>query len=71
MLRKDTVLLANGHVINDKIVIDNMNYSFFWKGVCKSSEQNLEVTENIEVLLLTLDEVRKLLESCKIIEGIR
>lgn len=49
----------------------NMNYTFLAKGVRKSSEQNLEVTENIEVQLLTLNEVRKLLESYQIIEGIQ
>ena len=49
----------------------NMNYTFLAKGVRKESEQDLEVTENIEVLLLSIDDVKKLLESCKIIEGIQ
>lgn len=49
----------------------NMNYTFLAKGVHKASNQNLEVTENIEVLLLDTDEVRNLLETNQIIEGIQ
>lgn len=49
----------------------NRNYTFLAKGVHKSSNQNLEITENIEVLLLSIDEVKTLLQSNQIIEGIQ
>lgn len=49
----------------------NRNYTFLAKGVRKSSNQNLEITENIEVLLLSIDEVKSLLKSNQIIEGIQ
>lgn len=49
----------------------NLNYTFIAKGVRKATNQNLEVTENIEVLLLSIDELKKLLKSCQIIEGIQ
>ena len=51
--------------------MNNTNYTFLAKGVRKISAQNTEVTENIEVLLLTLEEVRNLLESNFIVEGIQ
>lgn len=49
----------------------NLNFTFLAKGVRKATEQNLEVTENIEVLLLSKENVRKLLDSSLIIEGIQ
>lgn len=49
----------------------NKNYTFLAKGVRKSTNQNLEITENIEVMLLSLDVVKNLLQSCKIAEGIQ
>lgn len=49
----------------------NKNYTFLAKGVRKSTDQNLEITENIEVMLLSLDEVKVLLQSCQIAEGIQ
>lgn len=49
----------------------NMNFTFLAKGVRKAKEQNLEVTENIEVLFLSIEDVKKLLESSQIIEGIQ
>ncbi len=49
----------------------NMNFTFLAKGVYKSSHQNLEETENIEVVLLTLDKVKELLFSFQIKEGIQ
>lgn len=49
----------------------NMNYTFLAKGVRKEKEQNLEVTENIEVLFLSIEEVKKLLLSSQVIEGIQ
>ena len=48
-----------------------MNFTFLAKGVRKATEQNLEVTENIEVLLLSIEEVKDLLMSSQIIEGIQ
>ena len=49
----------------------NMNFTFLAKGVRKATAQNLEVTENIEVLLFSIEEVKNLLETNKIIEGIQ
>lgn len=49
----------------------NMNYTFLAKGVRKEKEQKLEVTENIEVLFLSIEEVKKLLLSSQVIEGIQ
>ena len=49
----------------------NKNYTFLAKGVRKSSNQNLEITENIEVMLLSIDEVKSLLQFNQIIEGIQ
>ena len=49
----------------------NMNYTFLANGVRKTSEQNLDITENIEVILLTIDEVRSLLKTNQILEGIQ
>ena len=49
----------------------NMNFTFLAKGVRKATAQNLEVTENIEVLLLSIEDVKNLLETNKIIEGIQ
>ncbi len=49
----------------------NKNYTFLAKGVRKSTNQNLEITENIEVMLLSLDEVKSLLQTCQIAEGIQ
>lgn len=49
----------------------NMNFTYLAKDVKKASKQNLEVTENIEVLLFSLEEVKELLESNKIKEGIQ
>ena len=51
--------------------ISNMNYTFLARGVHKANKQNLEITENIEVMLLSLEEVKALLKSCQIIEGIQ
>lgn len=49
----------------------NKNYTFLAKGVRKSTNQNLEITESIEVMLLSLDEVKSLLQTCQIAEGIQ
>ena len=51
--------------------MNNMNFTFLAKGVRKAKEQNLEVTENIEVLLLSIEEVKDFLISSQIIEGIQ
>jgi len=49
----------------------NVNFTFLAKGVRKVSEQTLEITENIDVLLMSFQEVKSLLESNQIIEGIQ
>ena len=49
----------------------NKNFTFLAKGVRKATEPKLEITENIEVMLLSMEDVIKLLESSHIIEGIQ
>lgn len=60
-----------GYAYPNPSSMTNMNYTFLAKNVRKETEQNLELTENIDVLLLSLDEVKSLLSTYKIIEGIQ
>ena len=63
--------IAYGQAYPNPSTMTNMNFTFLAKDVKKVTEQNLEITENIEVLLLTLEDVKDLLESNKIKEGIQ
>lgn len=50
--------------------MSNINHSFLAKGVRLTSKQRLEQTENIEVLLMSIDEVKQLMLQDEITEGI-
>lgn len=50
--------------------MNNLNYTFLAKGVKKTSKQHLDVAEDIEVELMSLDQVVHLLETNQIMEGI-
>lgn len=47
----------------------NLCYTFLAKGVVKTTEQNLEKTEDIDVCELTEDELLKVMESGQITQG--
>lgn len=48
----------------------NRNYTFLAKGVKKISSQHLERTEDIDVIVLSRDEVKKVLKEGKMMQGI-
>ena len=48
----------------------NKNYTFLAKGVKPISTQHLEKTEDIDVILLTPDEVKDVLTEGKMMQGI-
>ena len=48
----------------------NRNYTFLAKGVRRISNQHLEMTEDIDVILLTPDEVKGVLTESKMMQGI-
>ena len=49
----------------------NVNYTFIAKGVKKLSQQHLERTENIEILLMPREELIELMQFDTIIEGVQ
>jgi len=62
--RLNAVLSANPSAMN------NLAYCFVAEGVEKVSGQHLEPTEDIDILLLTEDEVRRLLENDEIRQSV-
>lgn len=50
--------------------MNNRNYTFLANGVRRISDQVLEDTEEIDVCLLSIDEVKSLLQNSEITEGI-
>ena len=50
--------------------MNNLNYTYLAMGVKKIAKQNLEETENIEIELMSQEQVIELLETNQIIEGL-